>query len=65
MLMKQKTNPVDRIKTHVKEIDKALYGGIPTGSIVLLSGEAGAMKTTLAFHTIYNNALLKKKSIYV
>ncbi|MBR9677355.1 hypothetical protein GOV04_04395 [Candidatus Woesearchaeota archaeon] len=67
MLLKKdvKEDGIERIKTHVSDLDAALAGGVPRNSIVLISGEAGTMKTTLCFHSLYNNVLEGKKVVYI
>jgi KaiC/GvpD/RAD55 family RecA-like ATPase len=56
----------DRIRTYIEGFDEAIGGGIPEGSVVLLSGQPGTMKTSLAFAIIYNNAVRNKlSSVYV
>jgi len=44
-----------RIKTYINGMDDILEGGIPHGHIVLLAGEPGTFKSSLAFNIIYNN----------
>src|SRR3989339_1627609 len=39
---------VERIKTEVSELDRVLGGGIVPGSLILLGGEPGVGKSTLA-----------------
>ena len=46
----------DRIKTYIKGFDEQLNGGIPVGSLVLLCGPPGSMKTTLAYNILHNSA---------
>lgn len=46
----------DRVRTYVAGFDEKLSGGIPPGSIVLLAGEAGTMKSTLAWNILYHGA---------
>ena len=46
-----------RIKSHISGFDEKLDGGIPPGHIVLVCGEPGTMKSSLAFSILYNNAL--------
>lgn len=46
-----------RIKSYVSGFDEKLDGGIPEGHIVLMCGEPGTMKSSLAFSMLYNNAL--------
>lgn len=45
-----------RIRTHVHGLDERLQGGIPTGSVVLVAGPAGSMKSTFAFRILYQEA---------
>ncbi len=47
----------DRIRTFIHGFDEKLSGGIPGGSVVLLAGEPGTMKSTIAFNILYQNAL--------
>ncbi len=49
--------PSQRIQTFVDGFDELLGGGIPDGSIVLLAGEAGSMKSSLAYYILYHNIL--------
>ncbi|MDD4307378.1 MAG: ATPase domain-containing protein [Thermoplasmata archaeon] len=44
-----------RIKTYIHGLDDVLHGGIPDGHIVLLAGEPGTYKSSVAFNIIYNN----------
>ncbi len=50
-------DPGERIRTFIHGFDEKLEGGIPEGHIVLLAGEPGTMKSTIAFNIIYQNAL--------
>ncbi|HOX60850.1 MAG TPA: DNA repair protein RadA [Candidatus Magasanikbacteria bacterium] len=43
-----KSQPVDRIPTNIAELDRVLGGGIVPGSLILLGGEPGIGKSTLA-----------------
>ena len=47
----------DRVRTFIHGFDEKLGGGIPPGSVVLLAGEPGTMKSTIAFNILYQNAL--------
>ena len=40
----------ERIITHDAELNRALGGGIVTGSLVLVAGEPGIVKSTLLLH---------------
>jgi len=56
----------DRIRTFIQGFDEKLSGGIPEGSIVLLAGEPGTMKSTLAFNSLYHNAMREKRNgVYI
>jgi KaiC/GvpD/RAD55 family RecA-like ATPase len=46
---------VKRVKTYIHGLDDILQGGIPQGHIVLLAGEPGTYKSSVAFNIIYNN----------
>lgn len=46
-----------RVKSYVRGLDENLQGGIPQGHTVLVSGAPGTMKSSLAFHVVYQNAL--------
>jgi len=56
---------VKRIKTGVEEFDKIVDGGIPAGSVVLITGTPGSMKSSFAYYVLYENALKGKKGVYV
>ncbi len=45
-----------RIKTYVTGFDDAIGGGVPAGSICLVSGAPGTMKSSFAFSILFNNA---------
>lgn len=44
-----------RVPTHIGGFDEALAGGIPQGSLVVVAGTPGTMKTSLCFSIMYNN----------
>jgi len=46
----------ERVKTYIEGLDERLQGGIPAGSVILLVGEPGTMKSSVAFNILYNNA---------
>lgn len=39
---------LDKLKTGIHQLDKLLYGGLPMGGVVLISGRAGQGKSTFA-----------------
>lgn len=57
---------MNRIKTYVKGLDKEMQGGIPEGSVVMVAGKPGTMKSSFAFNILYHNANKDDKSgVYV
>jgi KaiC/GvpD/RAD55 family RecA-like ATPase len=56
---------MDRLKTHVEGFDEALGGGIPRGSLVLVAGTPGTMKTALTFSILYENVKAGSKALYI
>lgn len=46
---------IKRIKTYIQGLDKVMGGGIPQGHVVLLAGEPGSFKSSIAFNMMYNN----------
>ena len=60
------TKKMERFPTSVGGLDELLEGGIPRGSVVLFSGRAGSMKSSLAFSILYNLAKkMKVKCVYL
>ncbi len=56
----------DRVRTFIQGFDEKLTGGIPEGSVVLLCGEPGTLKSTLAFNVLYHNAMREgRNGVYV
>jgi KaiC/GvpD/RAD55 family RecA-like ATPase len=49
------------VKTYIEGFDEKLQGGIPAGSVVLLVGQPGTMKSSVAYNVLYNNA--KEKDV--
>jgi len=57
---------MERVKTGIQGLDKALNGGFPQKNIVLLSGGAGTGKSTLCLQYLYNGAkLFGEKGLYI
>jgi DNA repair protein RadA/Sms len=55
----------ERIHTHSAEFDKAIGGGIVPGSLILLGGDPGIGKSTLALSIGAHLAQSGKKALYV
>ena len=55
-------DPGERIPTGLKEADRVLGGGILSGSLVLLGGNPGVGKSTLALHVCSG---INRKALYV
>jgi circadian clock protein KaiC len=45
------------LKTYIKGFDEKLGGGIPEGSVILIVGEPGTMKSSVAFSILFGNAV--------
>jgi KaiC/GvpD/RAD55 family RecA-like ATPase len=56
---------VKRIKTGLEGFNKIVDGGVPAGSVVLVAGTPGSMKSSFAYYILYENALKGKKGVYV
>ena len=57
---------MERIKTYIERLDEQLEGGIPKGTISLICGVAGCMKSSLAYSVLYNNATVGNlKGLYI
>ena len=57
---------MDRVQTYVDGFDEVLGGGVPRGSVVLMCGTPGTMKTSLTFSILYNNVKNNgSKALYI
>lgn len=57
---------IPRVKTFVKGLDEIMDGGIPEGSVVLLLGKPGTMKSSIAYSIVYKNVEeAGRKALYV
>lgn len=57
---------MERIKTYVERLDDRLEGGIPKGTISLICGVAGCMKSSLTYSILYKNAVESNlKGLYI
>ncbi len=55
----------ERILTGIEGLDKLIQGGLPKGSITLISGTPGTGKSILCSQIAYTNALNGKKCLYL
>ncbi len=55
-------DPGSRLSTGLNEVDRVLGGGLLSGSIILLGGNPGVGKSTLALHICSG---LQKKALYI
>ena len=53
-----------RCKTGIEELDSELYGGIPVGSTVLMTGASGVGKTTVSMQFLTNGINLDEKGVF-
>jgi len=58
-------NTDDRILTDIKELDRVLGGGLVQGAVVLIGGDPGIGKSTLALQAITKLAFKKKNVLYI
>jgi len=57
---------ITRIKTYIDGYDENLEGGIPAGHVVLVSGTAGTMKSSMVFNIFFNEVLENSRhAVYV
>jgi KaiC/GvpD/RAD55 family RecA-like ATPase len=55
-----------RVKTFVKGLDEQIESGIPVGTVNIVSGTPGSMKSSFAYSVLYNNALkVGLKGLYI
>ncbi|MBI4228935.1 MAG: DNA repair protein RadA [Deltaproteobacteria bacterium] len=55
----------ERLPTHIGELDRVLGGGFVPGSVVLVGGDPGIGKSTLALQMLTNIATSKLKVLYI
>jgi KaiC/GvpD/RAD55 family RecA-like ATPase len=60
-----KKGEIKRIPLSIKGLDNTMEGGVPEGSIILITGAAGTMKSSVCFNTIYGEAQAGKNVLYV
>ncbi|OPY32495.1 MAG: circadian clock protein KaiC [Methanomassiliicoccales archaeon PtaU1.Bin124] len=45
-----------RYKTYIHGFDENISGGVPQGSVVLVAGTAGTMKSSMAYYMLHHNS---------
>ncbi len=55
----------ERLKTGIPGLDEMLNGGFPIPSTILLSGEPGTGKTTLAVQSLFHGARERESGLYI
>jgi len=65
--LQQETIPTSpRIRTWVRNLDEHMEGGIPQGSVVLVCGRPGALKSSLTYYIMYMQASQEgRRSVYL
>jgi len=59
------SSTINRVKTGIPGMDKLMEGGIPEGSVVLLSGGAGCGKTTFSCQFIMEGLNMGENCLYI
>ena len=54
--LKGNNSGIGRTKTGVQGFDEIIFGGIPKGNLVVLSGDPGSGKTVFCFSFLYEGA---------
>jgi KaiC/GvpD/RAD55 family RecA-like ATPase len=55
-----------RVRTYIEGFDDIIEGGLPGGEVIIVTGPAGSMKSSLTYYIIHRNALESGiKSLYV
>ncbi|KYK31352.1 MAG: hypothetical protein AYK23_03635, partial [Candidatus Proteinoplasmatales archaeon SG8-5] len=52
---------MERIKTYIQGFDSMMGGGIPESHVILLAGEPGTFKSSIAFNCVYNSVINDNK----
>ncbi len=56
----------ERIRSYIVRLDEQMEGGMPKGHVVLISGNPGTYKSSLAYNILYHNAVNNDmKGLYV
>lgn len=56
---------MDKVTTGCKELDDWLKGGLPKGSILLITGPTGTLKSSFAYSILYHQAKRGRKGVHI
>jgi circadian clock protein KaiC len=56
---------IEKVQTHIDGFDEVLGGGVPRGSVVLVEGLPGTMKSTFGYSILHSNAQAGLNGLYV
>ncbi len=56
---------IRRVPLCVSGLDERIQGGVPEGSVILVSGISGTMKSSLCFNVLFNEAAKGKNGLYI
>ncbi len=56
---------IKRMPLNIKGLDDSMEGGIPVGSVILVTGAAGTMKSSVCFNALYGEAQSKRNVLYL
>jgi len=62
---KKDDSDIVRVPLSIEGLDERMQGGIPEGSVTLVTGVSGTMKSSLSFNIIFNQALKGKNALYI
>lgn len=56
---------IRRVPLCISGLDERIQGGVPEGSVILVSGISGTMKSSLCFNVLFNEAAKGKNGLYI
>ena len=56
---------IEKLTTGIEKLDASLENGIPKNHLILITGTAGTMKSSLAFQFAYANVVQGKSAMYI
>jgi KaiC/GvpD/RAD55 family RecA-like ATPase len=61
----EKKGDIKRIPLHIEGMDEQIEGGVPVGTVCLMAGKSGTMKSSVSFNVIYHEVLKGKNALYL